>query len=110
MTLEGVRVVDLTHALAGAYCTKMLADAGADVVAVEPAATGEARWPETPGLFDYLHTSKRSVTRGHEEPAVRSADIVVAGGEFAASDALRSAPGQVVAGIAMNYRFRRDRR
>jgi crotonobetainyl-CoA:carnitine CoA-transferase CaiB-like acyl-CoA transferase len=99
MTLEGLRVVDLTHALAGAYCTKMLADAGADVVVVEPTG-GDGRWPETPGLFDYLHTSKRSVHAGHEGVAVRSADIVVAGGEFAVSDALRSAPSQVVVTIS----------
>src|SRR5690606_1006772 len=34
--LEGVRVVDLSSGLAGAYCTKMLVDVGASVVLVEP--------------------------------------------------------------------------
>jgi crotonobetainyl-CoA:carnitine CoA-transferase CaiB-like acyl-CoA transferase len=100
LTLQGVRVVDLTGTLAGAYCTKMLADAGADVVTVEPTGSEWARWPETPGLFDFLHTSKRSVNRGREESVVHSADIVVAGETFMVTDALRLVPRQVVVTIS----------
>jgi crotonobetainyl-CoA:carnitine CoA-transferase CaiB-like acyl-CoA transferase len=99
MKLEDMRVVDLTGGLAGAYCTKLLADAGADVVVVEPAGDG-ARWPETPGLFEFLHTSKRSVRLGYEAELMRSADVVVAGTDLDVDAARRASPSQVVVTIS----------
>jgi crotonobetainyl-CoA:carnitine CoA-transferase CaiB-like acyl-CoA transferase len=65
--LEGIRVLDLTRLLPGAYCTLLLADMGADVIKVEEPESGDyMRWtpPLVDGqsaLFDVLNRGKRSV-------------------------------------------------
>ena len=51
-------VVDLSSGISGAYCTKLLADAGADVVKVERPAGDPFR--AEAALFALLHTSKRN--------------------------------------------------
>src|SRR5271166_913287 len=69
--LAGFTVVDLSTGIAGAYCTKLLADGGADVVKVEaPAGDPLRRWSASgagiqPGddgaLFSFLAGAKHSV-------------------------------------------------
>ena len=69
--LNGYEVVDLSTGIAGAYCTKLLADGGADVIKVEaPEGDPLRRWSASgadipPGddgaLFSYLACSKHSV-------------------------------------------------
>jgi alpha-methylacyl-CoA racemase len=68
MPLTGIRVLDLTRLLPGAFCTMLLADMGADVVRVEEPAGGDfLRWtPPLAGdqsaLFNALNRNKRSLT------------------------------------------------
>ncbi|HYM16732.1 MAG TPA: CoA transferase [Dehalococcoidia bacterium] len=71
--LDGVRVLDLTSGVAGPWCTKLLADYGADVIKIErpgrgDPARGHGPFPdgvpdrERSALFLSLNTSKRGVT------------------------------------------------
>ena len=84
--LTDLRVVEISDRIAGDYCGKLLVDAGADVVKVEPAAgslmrgltvTGAAVAPgaDSP-LFSYLNAGKRSVTALSDDLLAR-ADVVV---------------------------------
>src|SRR5437763_7949734 len=66
--LTGIRVLDLTRALAGPYCTLLLGDMGADVIKVELPGTGdEARGWGPPFLegessyFMSVNRNKRSI-------------------------------------------------
>ena len=70
--LDGVKVLDLTHHIAGPWCTKLLADYGADVLKVERPEGDPARGmppfyhdeidQDKSLLFLYLNTCKRGIT------------------------------------------------
>ena len=71
--LAGVTVLDLTHHISGPYCTKLLADYGADVIKIERPGAGDAArrmgpfyrdhaHPEKSGAFLHLNTNKLGVT------------------------------------------------
>jgi len=93
--LSDLRVIDLTHFLAGPYCTQMLADQGADVIKIEP-PTGDVTRTFGPfldgdelkafaGYFGSVNRNKRSVTLDLKSEEARAtlltlidgADVVV---------------------------------
>lgn len=65
--LHGVTVVDLSRALAGPYCTALLADLGAEVIKVESRKSGDVtrQWPPFEGeyslYFESTNRNKRSI-------------------------------------------------
>lgn len=72
-----LRVLQLTGGVEVAYCTKVLADAGADVAFVE-SADGHPLRSRGP-LFSYLHSGKRSIRTESNtvDELLASADVVV---------------------------------
>jgi CoA:oxalate CoA-transferase len=58
--LAGIRVADLSHALAGPFCTHQLQLLGADVIKVEPPGTGDD-FRERPAVFAAINAGKRSI-------------------------------------------------
>lgn len=90
--LEGIRVLDLTRALAGPFCTLMLGDYGADVIKIEIPGTGDdtRHWGppfigEESAYFLSINRNKRSLTLNFKEPRaieiflklVNESDVVV---------------------------------
>jgi formyl-CoA transferase len=73
--LEGLRVIDLTQAMAAPFCTMNLADMGADVIKVEPPGAGEPTRVPGPaqknghaGTFMAVNRNKRSLTVDLKRP------------------------------------------
>jgi crotonobetainyl-CoA:carnitine CoA-transferase CaiB-like acyl-CoA transferase len=73
LALDDLLILDLTHYIAGPYCTKLLADYGARVIKIERPDSGDpcralgpfpddTPHPEKSGLFLHLNTNKESVT------------------------------------------------
>jgi len=96
--LEGIKVLDLTHGVAGPYCTMVLGDLGAEIVKIEKPQRGDAtRYMNVSEKFhtdiprvggDYflaVNRNKRSVAIEMKTPAGRAlceelaawADVVV---------------------------------
>jgi crotonobetainyl-CoA:carnitine CoA-transferase CaiB-like acyl-CoA transferase len=81
--LSDVRVIDLTQALAGPFCTMLLADLGADVIKIEPPTGDMSRTigPPPPdregcdygGYFASVNRNKRSVVLDIKTDAGREA-------------------------------------
>ena len=89
MALSDITVLDFTHWIAGPYCSKLLADYGADVVKVERPGIGDAAramgpfpndepHPEKSGTFLHLNTNKRSITLDLKTDGGRRAALALA--------------------------------
>jgi len=71
--LSGLRVVEIGTEISAPYCTKLLADLGAEVHKIETPAGDPLRWwgpfpggrpdPDRAGLFDYLNSGKTRTRR-----------------------------------------------
>ena len=90
--LDGVRVLDLTRALAGPFCTLMLGDYGAEVIKIELPGTGDdtRHWGppfigDESAYFLSINRNKRSLTLNFKEEQARAifrqlaanADVIV---------------------------------
>lgn len=81
--LEGTRVLDFTNMLAGPYCTRLLADMGAEVIKVEPPAGDHNRHrrPVRDGysrFFGHLNCGKKSIALDMKTAAGKAATIGLA--------------------------------
>lgn len=64
--LEGVRVLDLTQAYSGPFCTMQLADQGAEVIKVEPPGGDQSRYfapikNDYSGYYAYMNRNKKGM-------------------------------------------------
>jgi len=73
--LDGIRVVELSEALAGPYCAMMLGDFGADVIKVERPGVGDQSRTWGPpfvatesAYFLATNRNKRSITLDYDQP------------------------------------------
>lgn len=96
--LSDICVVELGRGVAAAWCGKVFADLGADVVKVEPPGGDPLR--SDPGSFAHLNTNKRSVALGRSGPdRERLQDLI------STSDLIVEAPGQ---GALGDWGLKRD--
>jgi crotonobetainyl-CoA:carnitine CoA-transferase CaiB-like acyl-CoA transferase len=111
--LRGMRVLDLSRALAGPYCTALLGDLGAAVVKVEEPGIGdEARHWGPPfhegesAYFLSMNRNKRSVAINMKEPAGRELCLRLADGADVLVENFR--PG-VASRLGLGYEALRER-
>ena len=78
LPLEDIKVLDLSHALAGPFCSTMLADYGAQVIKIEPPGSGDiARGWGSPmpggetAYFVSLHRNKKGMVVDLKHPQGR---------------------------------------
>ncbi len=94
--LSGLKIVELSERVAGPFCTKVMADMGAEVIKIEQPGTGDVArtrgpfpddepHPDRSALFLYLNTNKIGISLDITKPQgvalfrdlVKEADILV---------------------------------
>ena len=115
--LSGIRVLDLSTDIAGPYATKLLADAGAEVLKIElPEGDPLRRWtasgtPLASGedgvLFRFLNTSKRGAVVDYTTPRGRDAVLALAADADLVVDNLAPAAGETL-GLAPQVVWQRN--
>jgi crotonobetainyl-CoA:carnitine CoA-transferase CaiB-like acyl-CoA transferase len=61
LPLDGVKVLDLSHAMAGPCCTMLLADMGAEVIKIEPFSGDSFRYTGGGTIFIHINRNKRGM-------------------------------------------------
>ena len=82
--LKGLRIVDFTRALAGPFCTMLLADLGADVIKVSTGSRSSGANSPSHAYFTSWNRNKRNITLDMSRPegravARRLAQLLAAG-------------------------------
>ena len=83
--LDGLRILDFTHVLAGPFATRILSDMGADVVKVNSAARAEAAQNPAHPYYVMWNRGKRALALNMADPETRpiaralalQADVVI---------------------------------
>ena len=84
LPLEGLRVLDVTHIVAGPFCSMILADMGAEVIKIERPGTGERARLEAPFIggpngsrvsarYLGVNRNKKSVSLDLRDPRCKAA-------------------------------------
>jgi alpha-methylacyl-CoA racemase len=113
--LAGVRVLDLTRLLPGAYATLLLADLGADVVKVEDPRGGDGMRtlpPLSSGrnvYFETLNRNKRSITLDLRSPRARAVLDALAARTDVIVDSFRPSTARRLGVDAVTVRARHPR-
>ena len=131
MPLEGVRVLDVTHIVAGPFCSVILGDMGAEVIKIERPGAGErgrsngpfVRGPDgqqVSARFLGINRNKKSITLDLRDPRckdallnmVRVSDVLLdnwgPGAPAPSRIGIRCAPrSQPATGLRQHHRLRR---
>ncbi len=84
-SLSDIKVLDLSHALAGPFCTMLLTELGADVIKLEPPGGDHFRPSNSGGTFAAVNRRKRGISidlrhpqsQGIMEKLISDADLFV---------------------------------